>query len=353
LTSFFGGHGGGRGGRGGSERQKKAPAIKLPLDVTLEDLYIGATKPTEYKRYILCRKCDGKGGSKVVECSECHGQGVVIQLQRMGYMTLQQQRPCSKCGGEGSMVKESDKCKQCSGKGLKEQHDTIDVVIPLGSKHADHITISGRGHEIPDQANGDVIFIIRCDKHETFTRHGADLAMHYTLSLKEALCGYDIRIRHLSGKVLRVKSKSTDVIQHESTRIIYGQGMPQKGNPHVKGHLYIKFTIKLPDSSALDDTLLTKLKELLPEEKKEKDVEMKEKEKEKKEKEQKNKNKDKDKDKNKNQTAEDEEEEDQGPIESHVEAETVDGAPAVTPASSKSAYDEDEEENQGVSCRHM
>jgi len=296
----------------------------------------------EYKRYTLCRKCEGKGGSKVVECSGCDGRGMIVQVQRMGNMTLQQQRPCPKCGGEGTTIKESDKCKQCEGKGLKELHDTIQVTIPVGAQHAEQLTIRGRGHEIPDQANGDLVFIIRCEKHERFTRVGADFAMNYTLSLKEALCGFDIRIQHLNGKVLRVQSKPGEIVQHEELKVVYGQGMPQKGNPQVKGHLYIKFKIKLPSADSMTDEVIAQIKELLPEEKKEEKnkEEMKEKEK-------------KAKETTKDGNTAEEEEEDHGPIENYVEAESVEGEPAVTPASSKSAYDEDEEENQGVSCRHM
>jgi len=48
-----------------------------------------------------------------------------------------------------------------------------------------------------------------------------------------------------------------------------------------------------------------------------------------------------------------EDNEDNEPLEIFCEVTTVEGEPEVTPASSKSAYDEDEEENQGVSCRHM
>ncbi|ETO17005.1 DnaJ protein [Reticulomyxa filosa] len=204
----------------------------------------------------------------------------------------------------------------------------------------------GRGHEIPQQANGDVIVMIRCAKHATFTRVGADLAMNYTLSLKEALCGYDIRVRHLSGKILRIKSKPKEIVQHEETKIIYSQGMPQKGNTHVKGHLYIKFKIKLPSPDAFNDKALAKIKELLPDEKKESkkdDAEMKEAKKKQKP----------EKSKDKKDTAEEEEEEDDEPVEVHVDAEPVEGEPEVTPASSKSAYDEDEEEQQGVQCRHI
>jgi len=297
-----------------------------------------------------------------MECSECGGQGVIIQMQRMGYMTIQQQRPCPKCGGEGTMIKDSDKCKPCEGKGLKEENQILEVSIPVGSKHAEQMTIRGRGHEIPDQATGDVILIIRCAKHDLFTRLGADLAMSYTLSLKEALCGYDIRIPHFNGKILRVKSKSGEVVQHEEMKVVYGQGMVQKGSTQVKGHLYIKFKVKLPESSALTDEMLIKIKELLPEDKKEEkdnDVDMKDKEKKKSKKNSektkesnqvKNENETENKKENQNEEEEEEEEED---LEIHAEAETVEGEPAVTPASSKSAYDEDEEENQGVSCRHM
>jgi len=358
---IFGGRGGGGGGRGRrpSDGHKKAPPIKLPLDVGLEDLFLGATKTHDYKRYILCKKCEGKGGSKVIECTACNGQGIVIQIQRMGHMTLQQQRACSKCEGEGTITKDSDKCKECEGKGVKEQTETLEIQIPVGSKHADQVVIRGRGHEIPQQANGDVVIMIRCSKHPLFTRVGADLMMNYTLSLKEALCGFDIQIRHLSGKKLRLKSKSGETIQPDETKVIYGQGMPQKGNTQVKGHLYILFKIKFPPSGNLTETALKEIRGILPQEKKEEkdnDVDMKQEKKKKTPKEPKPPKDETNPAENKEKVdgaPEEEEEEDEEPIEVHVDAEAIEGEPEVTPASSKSAYDEDEEEQQGVQCRHM
>jgi DnaJ family protein A protein 2 len=77
FKMFMGGHGHGMGGGGGGGRRRprQAPPIKLPLDVTLEDLYIGSSKTVHYKKFLKCHKCAGKGGSHVTECSTCDGRG--------------------------------------------------------------------------------------------------------------------------------------------------------------------------------------------------------------------------------------------------------------------------------------
>merc|ERR1712083_166114 len=112
--------------------------------------------------------------------------------------------------------------------------------IPRGSKHAEKVVVSGQGHEIPDAANGDLVIVLRCVKHDLYQRIGADLAMTKKITLKEALCGFDILIPHLSGHKLRLKSEPNEIVQHSQLKAVFSKGMPQKGSGNTFGHLYVK-----------------------------------------------------------------------------------------------------------------
>merc|ERR1719384_411159 len=332
FDMFFGGHRHGGGGR--SQRRKKAPAIREFLDVTLEDLYIGSSKLVQYEKMTVCVDCNGKGGKKVIECQECNGNGVQIVMKRMGYMTVQTQRECPYCKGEGTSIPESAKCRKCKGKGLKKINKKYEFHIPRGSKHAEKVVVSGHGHEIPDAANGDLVIVLRCVKHDLYRRIGADLAMTKKITLKEALCGFDILIPHLSGNKLRLKSEPNEIVQHSQLKAVFSKGMPQKGSGNTYGHLYVKFEIVFPDE--LDDETRSKIAQLLPMGADEIDPDEVEEEKE-----------PMDEDVDEDDAGYDEE------YEIHETAETIHGEPKVTPASARSAYDEDEDEESGQQCRQM
>ena len=114
--------------------------------------------------------------------------------------------------------------------------------------------------------------------------------------------------------------------------------MPQKGSNNTFGHLYVKLEIVFPDE--IDDELRGKIGKLLPMGDDEFDPDEPEPEPE---------HKKMDEDGNEDEE-EDYEDED---YEMHETAETVHGEPKVTPASARSAYDEDEDEGDGVQCKQM
>jgi len=335
FDMFFGGGRGGGGGRGRQQRRKKAPPIQQFMDVTLEDLYAGSSKNLSYEKMTVCADCNGKGGRKVAECPDCNGQGIQVVMKKMGYMTVQTQRECPRCEGEGQCIPEGFKCKKCKGKGMNKVTKRREFAIPRGAKHAEKIVLQGQGHEIPDAANGDLVIVLRCVKHALFQRVGADLAMTKKISLKQALCGFEITIPHLSGYKLKLKSAPREVVKHSQLKAVYSKGMPQKGSASTFGHLYVKFEIVFPEQ--LDEETVAQLKELLPlgEDELDPDEVIPEPE-----------HKEMDED------AEEEDYEDEE-YEIHETAETVHGEPKVTPASARSIHDEDEEENDGVQCRQM
>ena len=110
--------------------------------------------------------------------------------------------------------------------------------------------------------------------------------------------------------------------------------MPQKGSANTYGHLYVKFEIVFPDE--LDEELTKKIAELLPMGENELDPNEPEPEPE-----------------IKDEGEMDEDEDYDEDYEMHETAETVHGEPKVTPASARSAYDEDEDEGDGVQCKQM
>lgn len=51
---------------------------------------------------------------------------------------------------------------------------------------------------------GDLIFVIQEKPHETFTRKGADLYMKKTITLVEALIGFEFKVKHLDGTIFNI-----------------------------------------------------------------------------------------------------------------------------------------------------
>jgi DnaJ family protein A protein 2 len=47
---------------------------------------------------------------------------------------------------------------------------------------------------------GDIVFIIQQKKHPKCKRKGDDLFYEYTLSISEALCGFQLALTHLDNK---------------------------------------------------------------------------------------------------------------------------------------------------------
>merc|ERR1711966_517546 len=117
---------------------------------------------------------------------------------------------------------------------------------------------------------GDVNFIIQEKEHETFKRKGADLLITKTLSINEALCGFEWVVKHLDGREIAIKSKPGEVIRPEATtsspyvKIVPNEGMPSHGNPFVKGNLYVLFRVEFPKDGELSKKAIYQLKQLCP-----------------------------------------------------------------------------------------
>jgi len=261
IFDLFGG-----GGRGGRQRgPKKGEDVSFETKVTLEQLYSGHKKPLKLTRKVLCTGCNGKGGDQVVDCVDCNGQGVRVQIRQLGPGMIQQmQSTCNKCNGEGRVIPERSKCKTCKGAKVTKNKEVLDLHISPGMLNGEKVRFREKADEAPNTVPGDIIVVLSEEAHPYFKRKDNDLVFEKKISLVEALCGFDFHIRHLDGRVLHVKSENGAIIKPNEIKVVESEGMPVHRNPHLKGNLYIHFEVVFPESSQLSPAARQSLLAVLP-----------------------------------------------------------------------------------------
>lgn len=192
FEAMFGG--GGRGGGGRRKRQKTKDVVQ-PLKVTLEQLYNGATKKMAITRKVI----DKKRG--VQECRDCGGRGMKVEVVRMGPMIQQMQSQCNSCGGQGKSFS------------TKSEREVLEVHIQKGAPDGHKVYFREMADEHPDADTGDVIFVLKQQEHNMYKRKGADLFLERTISLVEALCGFEMELTHLDGRKLLVKTAPGEIVK--------------------------------------------------------------------------------------------------------------------------------------------
>lgn len=184
-----------------------------------------------------------------MKCSGCKGTGVKVSVRRLGPMMQQMQHPCDECQATGEKVNDKDRCTQCKGEKVVPEKKVLEVVVEKGMQIGQKITFSGEADEAPDTITGDIVFVLQQKKeHPKFKRKGDDLFAEHTVSLTEALCGFQFVLTHLDGRKLLIKSKPGEIVKPDSSKAINDEGMPVYQTPFMKGNLYIHFTVEFPDS---------------------------------------------------------------------------------------------------------
>lgn len=217
FSQFFGGGGGFGGMFGGGMREtgpKKARTIHHVHKVSLEDMYKGKISKLALQKSVMCPKCDGRGGKEgaVKTCTGCNGQGMKMMMRQMGPMIQRFQTVCPDCNGEGEIIREKDRCKQCHGKKTTVERKVLHVHVDKGVQSGTKIDFRGEGDQMPGVEPGDVQFEIEQKPHARFQRKGDDLFYQAEIDLLTALAGGAIYIEHLDERWLTVEIKPGEVI---------------------------------------------------------------------------------------------------------------------------------------------
>ncbi|KIW04030.1 chaperone DnaJ, variant [Verruconis gallopava] len=251
FAQFFGGGGafGGMfgGGMRGEPAIKKARTISHVHKVSLEDIYKGKVSKLALQKSVICPKCHGIGGKDgaVKKCPGCDGRGMKTMMRQMGPMIQRFQTVCPDCQGEGEIIKDKDRCKQCNGKKTIVERKVLHVHVDRGVRAGTKIEFRGEGDQLPGAEPGDVVFEIEQKPHPRFQRQDDDLIYQAEIDLLTALVGGRLYIEHLDDRWLDVEIIPGECIAPGAVKVVRGQGMPSFRH-HDYGNLYIKFDVKFP-----------------------------------------------------------------------------------------------------------
>jgi molecular chaperone DnaJ len=271
FEMFMGGPGrGGRiniyGGRGTHEQSMKRPGedIKYQLEITLEDAADGLATELDLPRLERCPECEGTGaeeGSEPTSCPECDGTGQQKQVRQMGFTQFISVTTCSKCHGEGKIIK--NPCKNCEGEGRIRKVNKISIKIPPGVDSGSHLRIRGKGHDgYRGGPPGNLYVLLYVTDHEFFERRGDDLFCEVPITYAQAALGTQLKVPTLKGSA---NMKIPSGTQTHTVLRLKGKGIPHF-NSDSRGDQYVKVVVKIP--TKVNKKMRELIKELEKEEKK-------------------------------------------------------------------------------------
>jgi DnaJ-class molecular chaperone len=233
--------------------------VQHVVEVTLDDLYAGKTVNVEFRRQVLCSTCHGLGTPNPKArrtCSACHGTGMRTRVIPVAANFVQQiTSECDVCRGEGTFIAPKDICTACHGRRVARINEQLTVVIEPGQSDGDIITFRGRAHQHPDiPETGDLHVVIRQIPHPTFQRKGHDLYTEMTLTLAEALIGFERTLPHLHERTLTITTSQQGgrIIKPGEVRTVPREGMPMRSRDgSARGDLHIRFSVLFPDAPFL------------------------------------------------------------------------------------------------------
>jgi len=251
---------GGMGGMfNGEEEDNEIPPVKAVINLTLEELYSGKTIKGTTKRGNLCKNCKGYGSNDGVNhtCDKCNGNGSIIEVQKVGPFMQRAEKKCKDCNGKG-IDSSFIKCKDCDGTKILIDEYEFTCKIPRGAYIKYQVTMHNEGNEIPINdrksinSRSDLNVYVNEMPHDTFKHmfsignkkvDPADLLIEKTISLAESLCGFQLSIPFLNGKIIYFSHNK--IIKNNDVLVVEGKGMP-----HIKkngyGDLYIKINVTYP-----------------------------------------------------------------------------------------------------------
>lgn len=242
FSSIFG------GGFGGSRGNPNAPRRGQDIDtyVTIDfmDACNGKKVDIKVNRTEKCSDCSGTGaapGTSPETCSECHGTGYVNKTQRIMGMVTSSQRPCSRCGGKGSVI--TSPCGHCHGSGRVSVPKTVNVSIPAGIDNGQTLRVRGQGHNgINGGPSGDLTVTVNVRSDSFFEREGYDIHTEVPLTFTQAALGDEITVPCIDGKV---KLKIAEGTQSGTVFRLRGKGV-QKVNQNDRGDQYVTVVVEVP-----------------------------------------------------------------------------------------------------------
>ena len=132
------------------------------------------------------------------------------------------------------------------------------VKIPAGVQHGVTFKYAGMGDDsIRNMPRGDLMVMMSVLDSDGYTRKGNDLYTDKTIDCFQAMRGYEFNLKTLEDKIIKVKAPAGT--QPNTILQVKGQGMPIHKTVGIRGNLYVKIHVLIPQLSVSD---LKKIKDL-------------------------------------------------------------------------------------------
>jgi molecular chaperone DnaJ len=245
---------------GGSRKQsRRGRDISTEIDLSFEESIFGVTRDILLSKQSVCDICKGSGGkpgSKMDTCKTCNGKGQIHEMKRSILGSFETRRTCDHCHGSGKIP--TEKCTQCSGKGVYHKQQEINVKIPAGINAGEMVRMTGLGEAVQGGQAGDLYIKINIKSHPVFKRDGYNLVMDLPIMLSDALLGMDYDLKILEGNTVQVKIP--EGVNHGDLLRVKGKGVPSSRG---RGDIILRIKVQMPKK------LSRKTKEIIEELKKE------------------------------------------------------------------------------------
>jgi len=227
FASFFGDFGFFQNGRDQNAEAPRGADVVMDLFVTLKETYTGNfVEIVRYKPVI-------KPQSGTRKCN-CRQEMVTRQVGPGRFHMIQQQV-----------------CDECPNVKLVNEERVLEVEIEAGVRDGQEHKFVAEGEPHMDGEPGDLRFRIKTLPHNVFERRGDDLYTNVTISLADALTGFEMNITHLDGHIVNVVR---DKVTWPGARLRKkGEGMPNYENNNLFGTLYITFDVEFPKEQLSDE----------------------------------------------------------------------------------------------------
>lgn len=126
----------------------------------------------------------------------------------------------------------------------KTEKETVYLSIPKGIDDNELIILREKGNVLSDTNKGDVKIFIKIINNTAFKRDGLNLIFIKSLTLKESLCGFTFELPYLTGKLYTINNNGGTLIYNGYKKIIPELGLERDGH---KGNLIIEFTVNYPE----------------------------------------------------------------------------------------------------------
>jgi molecular chaperone DnaJ len=207
LESLFGDLFRGRSNQSRRTRTRESLDMDVPVEVTLEEAYLGTKRIFTLEGDEVCATCKGTGRIRNVPCSVCRGTGVVPSLKK------------------------------------------IEVQIPPGVKDGSRVRIAGKGRQDGSGTAGDLYLVVSIKPSTIFDLKGDDIYVDVSVPLTVAVLGGEVQVPTPKGSLaLKIPPET----QNGVTFRLGGQGMPRLGDPK-HGDIMAKVKVVLPTGLSDDE----------------------------------------------------------------------------------------------------